>query len=263
MEIGVSTASLFMRCYNEDALPLLDALDARVVEVFLESFSEYTREYAALLKNRKGGLKVHSVHTVTMNFETELFSKNDRAYADAFTFFEGVLETAKTLGAGNYTMHGKARIKKSPLYDEYPFIGRRFEELCSAASEKGVSLCLENVSWAYYNRPGYFTEIKKYAPSLKATLDVKQARISGFDYREYLDEMGESIGTVHLSDVDDNGKIRLPGRGNFDFEELLKRLKDVGFDGACLIEVYKDDYGDVAEIRQSADYLRELVYKIF
>ena len=70
MEVGVSTASLFMREYNEDALPLLDKSDARVVEVFLQGFSEYKKEFGELLKSRLGNLKVHSVHVLTLTYET-------------------------------------------------------------------------------------------------------------------------------------------------------------------------------------------------
>ena len=75
--------------------------------------------------------------------------------------------------------------------------------------------------------------------------------------------MGQNIKTVHISDVDENGKIKLPGEGTFDFEELFRRLKDVGFDGDALIEVYKDDYGNVTEIKRSLDKMREIAYKIF
>ena len=46
MEIGISTASLFGRYYNEDALPILDEIDARVVEVFLETYCEYEESFA-------------------------------------------------------------------------------------------------------------------------------------------------------------------------------------------------------------------------
>ncbi len=263
MEIGVSTASLFMRKYNEDALPLLDELDARTTEIFFESFSEYTEEYGRFLKSRLGNLKVHSVHVVTMNYETELFSKNERAYSDSVKLFKSVLSSAKILGAKNYTMHGKARIRKSAIYDDYGFIGQRLAELSRVSREYGVSVCLENVSWAYCNRAGYYSEVKKYAPDLRATLDIKQARASGYNYADYIAEMGGDINTVHLSDVDGNGAIVLPGKGIFDFSELFKRLKDVGFTGDMLIEVYKDNYGETAEIKDSLDYLREIKYKIF
>ena len=67
---------------------------------------------------------------------------------------------------------------------------------------------------------------------------------------------------MHLSDVDENGKMCLPGKGLYDFEEILKRLKGAGFDGSAIIEVYPDDYGDISELRQSLGFLNEILYKI-
>ena len=103
--------------------------------------------------------------------------------------------------------------------------------------------------------------MKKYAPDLKGVLDIKQARISGAPYEEYLQEMGESIATVHLSDVREDGKMCLPGQGKFDFETLIKRLLDVGFDGPMLIEAYKDDYQEVIELKRACEFLQEKLYK--
>ena len=105
--------------------------------------------------------------------------------------------------------------------------------------------------------------MKKYAPDLRAVFDVKQARLSGHPYEEYLADMAGNIDTVHLSDVDASGKIRLPGRGTFDFEKLFGRLSDVGFSGDMLIEVYTNDYGDVSEFTESLAYLRDLKKKVF
>ena len=178
MEIGVSTASLFMREYNEDALPLLDKSDARVVEVFLQGFSEYKKEFGELLKSRLGNLKVHSVHVLTLTYETELFTINQRAFADVKDIFQSVLTTAELLGATCYTMHGRARIKKSVNYDDFEKIGKRLDKLCDIAASYGVDICLETVEWALYNAPGYFKKIKEYAPGIKGTLDIKQCRLS-------------------------------------------------------------------------------------
>ena len=95
MQAGVSTASLFLRETNEDALVVLDKIDAKVVEIFLESFCEYTDDFARLLKSRLGNLRVHSVHTLNTHFEPELFSLNDRAYSDAHSVYQRVLSVAK------------------------------------------------------------------------------------------------------------------------------------------------------------------------
>lgn len=263
MEIGVSTASLFRRQFNEDALVTLDKLEARVCEVFLGTYSEYTEEFAKLLKERQGNLKVHSIHTLNTHFEPQLFSSSERALNDAYKIFESCLKTANLLGAKHYTLHGIARFKKNILYNEYERIASMMNKVKDFASSYGVELCLENVEWAYYNHVGFYKNISKYLSGLSTCLDVKQARISGDSYKDYIDEMGCSIKTVHLSDVTNDDKICLPGKGTFDFEDLFKRLKGVGFSGNMLIEVYTNDYKDISEIKDSLDYLRELQYKVF
>ena len=262
MEVGISTASLFLRNYVEDALPILDSLGAKVCEVFLNTFPEYAPPFGELLKTRLGGLKVNSMHTYTFHFEPELFSQSMRSRDVADNTFKDVLSIGKTLGAKYYTMHARGRLKKHASPDNFEAFGKGIDRLVDIAEEYGIRLCLENVEWASYNRVGFFREIKKFSPKLGGVLDVKQARLSGMDYRDYLDEMGKDLCTVHLSDVDENGRIRLPGKGIFDFEELFKRLIGIGFDGNMLIEVYKDDYGETSELKDSLDYLREILYKL-
>lgn len=264
MEIGISTASLFGRYYNEDALPLLEQIDARVAEVFLETYSEYTQSFARLLKERKGGLRIHSIHTLNTHFEPQLFSDCDRTRKDAVDIYESCLKSAVILGATCYTLHGKARFKKGIEYDDYEQIGGYMSVICDLAKKYGVDLCLENVEWAYYNKIGFFKNVKKYCKNLCSCLDVKQARVSGYDYKNYIEETGDSLRTVHLSDVDENGRIALPTKdGCFDFEELFSILSYNGFKGDCLIEVYKDNFQTLDDLKGSLDYLRNIKEKIF
>lgn len=263
MEIGVSTATLFNRKYNEDALTALQEINAKTCEVFLGTFQEYTEDFGKLLLSRKGNLNVHSIHTLNIHFEPQLFSVNPRAVDDAYQIYGNALKVANTLGAKYYTMHGVARFKRKPKPDNYRIIAKNFENIMEFSKNYNVELCLENVEWAYYNQVGFYTEISKYAKGLKTCLDIKQARISGDSYRDYVKEMGESIVTVHLSDVDESGKICLPGRGLFDFEDLFKRLKDVNFSGDMLIEVYYEDFNEISDIKTSLEFLRELKYKVF
>ena len=264
MKVGVSTASLFQRKTNEDALPLLNDLGVTCAEVFLTTFSEYDEEFGKLLAEKKGNIDVHSVHVLNTQFEPQLFASNERVKKDAFYWLSKVMEAGKELGAKYYTFHGTARIKRSARsgqYDDFTSICKNFQEIYEFCQSYGLKLCLENVEWATYNRLGVFNQIRSCVPSIGGVLDVKQARISGVDYRDYLTEMGANLTHVHLSDVDEMGKIRLPGQGVFNFGETIDRLKDVGFDGALIIEVYKDDYSDLSEIKNSVDYLNELLYK--
>ncbi len=76
----------------------------------------------------------------------------------------------------------------------------------------------------------------------------------------YLRDMQGAISHVHVSDVDENGKTCLPGKGLYDFKELFARLKDVGFDGAVIIE--SANFSDIDELKNSVEFLKEIADKI-
>ncbi len=264
MQAGISTASLFMRKYNEEALPFLNEQGIHTAEVFLTSFSEYGEEFANILKEKQGAVQVNSIHILNTEFEPQLFNAHPRVVKDAYDWLDKVLTSANILGSPYYTFHGVSRVKRSSRTgenDNFPWLIEGFRRLANTCEEKGVTLCLENVEWSSYNRPGFFKRIADEVPNLRGVLDVKQARISEFPYQEYIKDMGERLAYTHVSDIDENGKMCLPGRGVFDFDRFVEELKDVGFDGAWLIEVYEKDYNDEKELKISCDYLNELLYK--
>ena len=260
MKAGISTASLFLRKNNEEALPLFDAWGVPCAEVFLTSFCEYAPAFAHTLAAAKGGVEIHSVHVLNTQYEPQLYAEHPRVLEDANGWLREVLSSANILGARNYTFHGIARLKRTfrENWQRFSAITAQIYETCRAA---GVRLCYENVEWALYNRPGLFALLKKDCPDLGGVLDIKQARITGYDWREYLADMGESLATVHVSDVTAEGKMCLPGQGVFDFAELFAGLRDIGFDGAVLIENYARDYGEPDELRRSFEYLADLAAK--
>lgn len=265
MQTGVSTASLFMRRNNEEALPLLNELGVKCAEIFLTSFSEYGEEFARILKERKGDISVNSVHILNSQIEPQLFSAHERVKGDCYYFLDKVLSGARLLGAPYYTFHGTARYKRSardPQNDNFEKMGNGLREISDFCKKYGVALCLENVEWSTYNRVGVFSTLKNYVPDLHGVLDIKQARIAGEGYEKYLDEMGEALAYVHISDVDEKGNICLPGKGVFDFETMVKRLQNVGFDGKLLIEVYKENFTDEIQLKTACDYVNELLYKL-
>ena len=264
MKTGVSTASLFMRADNEEALPILNDLGVPCAEVFLTSFSEYDDAFARLVASRKGQVEIDSVHILNSQIEPQLFSRHPRVKRDTYEWLGRAMSAAKVLGARYYTFHGTARYKKSSRYpenDDLQYIGGCIREAFDFCHHYGITLCLENVEWSTYNRPGVFAAVQSACPSLKGVLDIKQARISGFDYTDYLAEMGDALAYVHVSDFYTNGKMCLPGRGVFDFDTFIKRLKDRGFQGNLFVEAYKDDYTDVTELKTACDYLNELLDK--
>ena len=193
MQTGISTASLFGRFYTEDALAFLSKNGVKTAEVFLESFSEYNRAFGEFLATKKGDTEIHSVHTLTTQFESTLYSLNDRARKDSFDMLETTMQAAEALGAKYYTFHGLARVKRTPYHIDFDRVGKLTQQIIDICEAHGVSLAYENVHWAYYNYIGFFAELRKRVKGLKGTLDIKQARQSGIDYKEFIDEMGADI----------------------------------------------------------------------
>ncbi len=263
MQVGVSTASLFMRRDNEEALPLFNKLGIPCAEVFLTSFFQYEEAYGELLAKRRGQVRVNSVHDLTSQFEPQLFNRHEGVRADAYKVLDKVLSVARKLEAPYYTFHGLTRAKRAARVsenDDFNALVKEFRRLSAFCADRGVTLCLENVEWSTYNRPGVFSRIASEA-ELKGVLDIKQARLSEYPYEDYLSEMGEKLAYAHLSDVTAEGKMCLPGKGVFDFVTLVKRLRDIGFDGALLIEAYEKDYAREEELKDACDYIFEIVDK--
>jgi hypothetical protein len=94
MQVGISTASLFGRFNTEDALQFLSKNNVQCVEVFLESYCEYDTSFAKVLNSSNLGTKIHSVHTLTTQFEPQLYSINQRAQKDSFQLLEKTMQTA-------------------------------------------------------------------------------------------------------------------------------------------------------------------------
>ncbi len=260
MEIGISTASFFTKVQTEKTFEYIKNFGASVCEVFLSSFCEYEGILAdEIIKNRC--VDVHSIHTLTNQFEPELFSLNPRANADALCIFKKVLNTGKKLGANYYTFHGATRLKKINYNFDYDRLGRIVNNLIEIAQSYDICLSYETVHWAYFNEPQYYINLKKKVPNLKATLDIKQIMQANGDYREFLKAIGNDLTTVHLCDYDEDRKLYIPGKGKFDFVELFKRLLDLGFNGSCLMEVYPQGYSTFEQLKESYNYLLECLDK--
>lgn len=254
MKVGISTASMFLKQETEDAVQTIKNAGADCTEIFLQTFYEYRPEFAKSFKDSLGGLEICSVHVNTHHIEHSLFNNSRRIRGDAFYWLDQVMRSCQILGCKAYTFHGR--------YGNGGNVTESIKRAVGFCAEYGVKLCLENVCWSTYCKPGIFSELKKDIPDLCGVFDIKQAVRSGYPYKEYIDDMKGSISHVHLCDMDEDGKVCLLGKGKLKFKEILSRLKDAGFDGNLIIEVYPDSYSDITELKTSLEYLKEIVVKL-
>lgn len=258
MKVGISTASLYLKRETEDAVRLIKDFGASCAEIFYQTFYEYRPEFSESFLGAAKGLEINSVHVNTWHIENALFSRSRRVRGDGYYWLDQVMRSAQLLGCKAYTFHGKPNGRQA----DFELIAENLRAAYEFCARYGVKLCLENVAWCIYDKPTVFSRLKERVPELAGVFDIKQARRSGYPYKDYIEEMKGCISHVHLSDVDKDGKMCLPGRGVTDFTEVLKRLKGVGFDGNVIIEAYAEDYDDISELKNSLAHLNEIIYKI-
>jgi sugar phosphate isomerase/epimerase len=243
-------------------LPVIEKIGAKTCEVFLSTFSEYTPSYVETVAKNKGDIQVYSIHTLNQQFEPELFNPVKKTREDCEFFFKQAAYGAKVLGAKYYTFHGPGRIKRIPYNIDFASFGARLAQLDEMLQEYGggCRLTYENVHWAFFNYPEFFTLLRRQV-EIKACLDIKQAMQSKISYFDYLDAIGADLANVHLCDFYDDGSLCLPGRGSVDFVQLFRRLGEAGYSGPLMIEVYANNFKEYSEIKECFDYLTDCLYR--
>lgn len=117
-------------------------------------------------------------------------------------------------------------------------------EMITVTQHLNITICLENM----FPRnllgvePDDFEEIFSVFPSLKLTLDTGHANINdqrGSRLKRLVQRCGKRIGHLHFSDNQGKRDDHLAvGKGSVNFAELVRSLKDIGYDDTLTLEVF-------------------------
>ncbi len=256
MKIGISTAC-FYPLKTEEALEFLGKNNIPVTEIFFNSHSEVEDEFVELLNEirLKYNIEINSLHACgSVGEPYYLFSEYERRYLETREFYKKYYMAAKKLGAKTVVLHGDS-LKGHIPFEEY---AKRLCDMNEDAAQYGVTLSHENVN-------KFRMAVTKNVETLKTltggkqpfTFDVKQCIRAGVDVYDMLKTMGENIVNVHISDNSPSCDCLLPGDGQFDFARLFKELQKIGYDGTCLIEVYRWSYNEYADLLASCDFVKK------
>ena len=258
MEVGISTASFFIKEMNEDAVLDLGKHGVSLCELFLNSFCEYENSFIDLMEERikQSGIKVYSVHPMGLQFEPQLFSTHPRQISDALKMYEKVLAICNRLGADHYVMHATLSLNGVNRFYEIDRLIPIFRDLNELAASYHVQLMLENVSWCVCSTPEAARVInEKMHGELHFNLDIKQAVRMGYNPVEFIYAFDKQISNVHLCDAmiqsDGSYELRMPGKGNVDFPAIHDALNQVGYSGPAFIEVYSQMFSELDELYES------------
>lgn len=250
MKLGVSTASYYP-LETELALEQIGKSGIKTTEIFFNAESELKESFVDMLFDTKEyyGIDVVSVHpTMSLAEPFMIFSNYQRRFDEALRKFERYSEIAAELGAKYIILHGGKPAGK--LNDEE--YCERYMQLKSVTKKNGITVLQENVN---NYRAGDIEFLRTMCDILgdeaEFCFDIKQAVRTGNIPTLMLEEFYPHIKHLHISDHSLVSDCQLPGKGGFDFENFFKILKDKDYNGAAIIEVYRDAYKDFEEITHS------------
>ncbi|KPU46036.1 D-tagatose 3-epimerase [Oxobacter pfennigii] len=258
MDIGISSACFYPEVVTEDTVLICKSLGFDIMEFFLESYYEYKEDYCKALREKcdKYNISVNSVHAFAGTFEPHLFDAYKRRADDMYQIFKSICNAGKILGAKSYVFHGLRQFADE--ITDYQKIAEHMDMLSETAKDYGIILAWENVAWCSSHDPDFIGRVLEHIKSdnLKFTLDVKQARKSNFDFEDYLKIYKDRLINIHISDSNSENSCLLPGNGDMNFADFFRTVESYGYSGNYIIEVYRNNYLNHAELRDAGNLLR-------
>ena len=258
MAIGISTSCFYPQT-TEDSLRMVGELGADCTEIFINSPTELRKPFMDMLQNIRTqySLRVKSLHTYASFTESYyFFSSYERRFYDSIEDFKRYFYGMGLLGAELLVMHG-AKIPGS-IPDEQVF--ERFDRLYCLGREAGITLCQENVVHYRSESPDFLARMRAaLGDHFHMVLDIKQARRTGIDPYVFAERFADNIAHIHISDYTDERDCVVPlcTGAKFDFPKFFRFMRDKGYKGDYMIELYEKSYDSPEQIRTAAAQLSE------
>ncbi len=258
LKAGVSTASLYP-LEAEKAFRQLAERGVGLTEIFVNTHCELSEPYLSEFISIKNGygIKVGSVHPFTCGIEPMmLFTAYERRMNDMLEYYKSFFGFMNKLGADYFILHGN----KPQNFCEDEMYFERFERLQDTAAEFKVTVVQENVVRCTSGSLEFMIKMKNtLGDKAKFVLDTKQAHRSGNDPADVVKALGSSIVHMHYSDYGEKGDCLKFGDGEYDNFRLFSELKQCGYSGNAVIELYKGSYESVDDLADNYKMLEHFI----
>lgn len=253
---GVSSGCGYPDC-PETVVRDLCERGVKVLELFLNTHSEVEPEYIRELSHiiAANGSECVSMHPFTCGIDTYmLYSGYERRARDYIEYHKRYFEAMNILGAKYFVLHGN----KNPYPDDVVFEG--YLRLDAAAKEFGVKVLQENVCRCTTGELSQLVRMKKaLGDEASFVLDTKQAVRKGLDPYDFIPALNKSVKHVHFSDYGEKGDCLLPGQGIIDTRRFIYTLMANDFEGAIILELYRNNYDGYDSLINSLNYIQRVI----
>lgn len=201
-----------------------------------DDYRDVAKEVKALLD--KVGLcciQVHAPHNFTYGTDMDV---SNQAYKEIFRS----IEFTKILGADKCVIHG-SEVSDGPLsgqFMEYNYIYyKTFEE---EAKRCGVYIGIENLKCNTLAQPGYINRILGMlnSPVYYPHVDTGNSALVGVEPEVFLKKMSYlPVRGIHVHDFNMLTDHVLPFTGRSNWDNIVKALVDINYDGDLCMEIFK------------------------
>ncbi len=257
MSVGISTSCFYPESTEASLKSVIEA-GAKVTEIFFNAPSELEKPFLTRLSElaEDNGVKITSIHPFTSFAEGYiLFSKYRRRFEDYRNFYKKYYAAAAALGAKTVVLHGALQ----PRIIEIEEYAERLGLLMDDARQFGVTLAQENVVHHVGQTPQEMGELRRLVgDGFHMVLDIKQSYLAGVDPLEFFKCFAPCICHLHLSDHDSEHKCLPPFDGTFDFAALFSLMRESGYYGDAVIELYRSGFEKNEQLTKAMHELQRL-----
>ena len=257
MKAGVSTSCLYPM-ETEKALELLGSYGIKNVEIFLNTYSETSKEFAQKIVKilKKYSMTVSSIHPYTCGMEgMYFFSDYERRFLDGVELYKRYFEFAKIVGAKLVVLHGAPRMMK---FENNKYFDR-FYRLDGISRKFGIILAQENVERSKSGDIEFIKQMKNALPDVNFVLDTKQSIRAGYTPFDMQKAMENNICHVHLSDNTKCCECMPLGKGTFDVTNFLKTINLTCESCDIIIELYRDNFNNPITLNENYNKLSNII----
>lgn len=253
MKIGYRTAGLKDMKWKE-SFSILNEIGYNFVEICLEESEvlkgekDKVEEVKSLLKenNLKASISYHGD-------KVPLAKKIENTYKAID--FAGKLSVDTVIINSETVEPGKEK-------EQFRDLVSRYQNFCKYAGEKNIKLAVEPepdlVIHGLKETLQLLEEVN--SPYLGVNLDIGHAYITDNDLNKVINELQDSLIYTHLEDI--SGKVHqhlLPGEGDINFEELIKSLEDIEYEGPLVFDLFGMEENQIEYAKKAYSYINTII----
>lgn len=246
-ELGLSTPG-----YVNEQL-FIDCKDAGIkhLEISVDKWKSEQLDFAQLKAwSEKYNVNLWSFHLPFWPFD-EIDISNKELAEKSINYLSEFIKKGSEIGINKYVIHASGEpIAEDDRKSRMECAKKSLYTLAELAKEYGSVILVEDLPRTCLGRNSNdMMELLSAHPDLRACFDTNH--LLDEDIVEFIHVLGDKIVSTHISDYDFNNERHwLPGEGDINWQELIKALKDVNYQGIWLYEI---NFGCPSTIKRDRD----------